>query len=317
MRAPPAATASPVFVGVDECAVHPGEVDPEPDRHAHGESDDELVGESDPGVRRQHDQNAEEQAAQPEHERKDGAEHDTALASEGTAPPHAERHPHEREHRQRGQRQHRAEDDLRDRAVAERGREVDRRSPVERRVDAAAVEERVDQPVAGRRLVRPEVVRVADVRQHDLVAVRQLRQELTRRVLRRRRDVEPAADQERLDVRAPDAGVQVLVRARRPRVEETAAGRDELGAGAADHRPAVGTRREEGSGVGGVCPADRGDVAPYLGAREDRLRHQRQQPRTGSVAVVGGEQRVDRPRPVQRPRAVGGRMHETRRMRRA
>ena len=224
---------------------------------------------ADTGVRRQHDQDAEEQAAQAEHERIDGAERHTALASERAAPPHAKRHVHQREHRQRGQRQHRAEHDLRDRAVAERRREVDRRARVERRVDPAAVEVGVDQPVARGRLVRPEVVGVADVGQHDLVAVRQVGKQLARRVLGRRRDVEPAADQERLDVRVLDARVLVLVRARGPRVEEPAACREEVGAGAADHRPAVGVGREEAPGVGGVGPGEGGDVTPHLRARED------------------------------------------------
>ena len=59
---------------------------------------------------------------------------------------------------------------------------------------------------------------------------------------------------------------------------QPAAGPDEVGAGAADDRPAVGVGREEAPGGGGVAPADRGDVAPDLLARERDLRHQRQEP---------------------------------------
>ena len=106
---------------------------------------------------------------------------------------------------QRCQRQHRSEGDLGDRAVAQRRGEVDRRPGVEGRVDPAAVEVGVDQPGRGGGLVRPEVVGVAELRQHDLVTVRQVRKQLARRVLGRRREVELAADQQRLDVRVPDA----------------------------------------------------------------------------------------------------------------
>jgi hypothetical protein len=83
-----------------------------------------------------------------------------------------------------------ADDDLRDRTVAHARCEVDVVLGIELRVDAAAVEERVDQPRARRRLVGPEVVGVAEVAEHELVPVRQVRQELARRVLRRHRDVE-------------------------------------------------------------------------------------------------------------------------------
>src|SRR5206468_4232294 len=152
--------------------------------------------------------------------------------------------------------------DLRNRAVTEAGREVDPIRRVERPVDAAAVEEGVDQALARPRLVRPEIIGVTETSQYDLVAVRQMREQLTRSVLRRRREVEAAADQKRLDVRVLDAGVLVLVRARRPRVEQTAAGPDQLGTGAADHRPVVGMACEEAPGVASVVPADRGDIAP-------------------------------------------------------
>jgi hypothetical protein len=100
--------------------------------------------------------------------------------------------------------------------VAERRREVDRRSLVERRVYTAGLEERVDQATAGRGLIRPEVICVADTGEHDLMAVRQLREQLASRRLGRRRNVELAADQERLDLRLLDLGVLALVRARRP-----------------------------------------------------------------------------------------------------
>jgi hypothetical protein len=138
--------------------------------------------------------------------------------------------------------------------------------------NAAAVEERVDQPCRRLRLVRPEVVGVAEVLEDDLMAVRQVRQELAGCVLRRRREVERAADQQRLDVRVANVRELVLVRARGPRVDEAAAGPDQVGARAADHRTAVGVRRVEAPCVRGVRPGDRSDVAPDLRAREDQLR---------------------------------------------
>src|SRR5439155_20088970 len=99
----------------------------------------------------------------------------------------------------------------------------------------------------------------------------QMEEKPTSDVLRRRREVEAAADQERLHLRVLDAGVLILVRARRPRVEEAATGPDQVGTGAADHRPVVGMACEEAAGVGGVVPADRGDIAPDLRPRERQL----------------------------------------------
>ena len=100
--------------------------------------------------------------------------------------------------------------------MAERRGEVDAGRRVARRVDPAAVEVGVDQVVARGGLIGPEVVGVAEAREDDLVAVGEMWEELALRVLGRRREVELAADQERLDLRVADARVLVLVGARRP-----------------------------------------------------------------------------------------------------
>ena len=121
-RGEPGGVAPGRPVGAD-----PGEEDPEPDRHADGQQRQQLVVEGDAGHRREHDEDAEEPAAEPEHDRVQRPEHGTALAPVATASTHAERHPQQREDGQRRQPEHDAEQDPRDRAVAERGREVDRR----------------------------------------------------------------------------------------------------------------------------------------------------------------------------------------------
>ena len=128
----------------------------------------------------------------------------------------------------------------------------------------------------------------------DLAAVRQMREQLARRPLRRRREVELAADQERLDVRVAhrvywfSSGFAGQASTSRPPAQI----RSVPGLPMIDPRSASA---EEAPGVGRVDPGDRGDVTPELLARERHLRHQRQEPRTASVALVGGEQRVDRP----------------------
>ena len=138
------------------------------------------------------------------------------------------------------------------------------------------------------------------------MAVREVRQELAGRVLWRRCEVEVAADQQRLDVRVLHVGVLVLVRVCRPGVEDAAAGPDQVGAGRTDQRSTVCSRREEAPRVRRVAAADRRHVAPDLRAREDELRHQRQEPRTARVALVGGEEGVDRQWRGDRAAAVGG-----------
>ena len=250
MSAPATAAASPRLAPGRSVAPHPGQEDPEPDRQADGQHRQQLVVERDARHRRQHDEDAEEPATEPEHDRVQRPEHGAALASVATAATHAERHPEQREDGQRRQPEHDAEHDPRNRAVAERRREVDRRLRVEGRIDPAAVEVRVDQTGAGLRLVGPEVVRVAEVLEHDLLAVRQMRQQLAARPLRRRREVELAADQQRLDVRVANLRVLVLVRVRRPGVEQPTAGPDQVGAGAAEDRPACRRRSRRTAGRG-------------------------------------------------------------------
>ena len=72
--------------------------------------------------------------------------------------------------RSRGRRRGRS----RDRALRHRRRQIEAVDGVERRVDAAGPEVRVDQSRGRRRLIRPEVVGVTDLRQHDLATVREM-----------------------------------------------------------------------------------------------------------------------------------------------
>lgn len=101
--------------------------------------------------------------------------------------------------------------------------EVDDQGLVERIVDPAAVEEGVDQLAARFLLVDPEGARVAEPGQYDLVAVRQIRQELSRRDLRRSGEVKLPAHEERLDLRHSYAAVLVLARCRGPGFDQPAA----------------------------------------------------------------------------------------------
>ena len=158
-------------------------------------------------------------------------------------------------------------------------------------------------------LVRPEVSAVAQVLQDDLVAVRQVRQEVACGPLRRCCEVQVAADQERLDLRVAHPRVVVLVRRRRPRVDQLAAGPDEVGAGCADDGSAVGAVREEAAGVRAsiLPPLQRRPRAARSGTRPEpsatgathRLRHRRR--RRGACRSSTARQAAP---------AVGGRLHQ-------
>ena len=159
-----------------------------------------------------------EPPAEPEHDRVQRAQQDARRAAEAAAPAHAAPHQQEREEHEDRQADHRACEALAEGRLRHVRREVDLRRRVERGVDSAAVEERVQEPRARLRLVRPEGAGMAELREHDLVAVAEVRQQLLRRELRRRREVERAADEERLDVRVLHARVLAGVRSRRERV---------------------------------------------------------------------------------------------------
>ena len=82
------------------------------------------------------------------------------------------------------------------------------------------------------------------------MAVRQVRQQLSGRVLGRRREVEVAADQERRHPRGLHAAVLVVVGAGRPGVPEPSAAPDEVGARVAEDRAGPWRSREVPVGDG-------------------------------------------------------------------
>ena len=164
------------------------------------------------------------------------------------------------------------------------------------------------EPACG--LVAPEVVRVPEPGQHHLVAAAQVRHQFLGRVLRRGREVERAADHERLGIRVAHAAVLVLTGACGPGVAQPATGPEELGAGVAQDRAAVGAGSEGGRGVAHVGAADGGDIAPGLGLGERDAGHQGLEPEPARVAVGGRLPGVDRQRARDRRRR-GGRVHET------
>jgi hypothetical protein len=163
--------------------MHPCPVDPATDRHTDGRNDEQLVVDADAGHGRQDDQGAD---ALPTQAKQKWVERPEQRAGHRADPaPHA--HPanhHERECAVSRHREHRAEGHSRDRPQGQWGREVDADGHLGRVIDLAAVEEGVDQPAAGFRLLPEDGVLVAEPRQHDLVAVGQVRQELRRRDLR-------------------------------------------------------------------------------------------------------------------------------------
>ena len=145
-----------------------------------------------------------EPAAQAEHDRVHGAQRRARLAAEATALAHAARQPQQREEGEDGEADHRAGEALAERRLRDVGREVDVRGvysesstrPLSRNVFSSR------RPAFGSSTQKPSCARAGE---HDLAAVRQLGEQLRPCDLRRRRDVELAADQERLDVRAPHA----------------------------------------------------------------------------------------------------------------
>ena len=198
----------------------------------------------------------------------------------------------------------RAADALAERRLRDLGREVDGLRLVERVVDLAAREVRVDQVRAGLRLLRPEGRRVPEPGQHDLAAVRQVREELLRRALRRRREVELPADEEGLDVRRAHRAVVVLVRRRRPGVDQPAAAPEERRRRVAQVR--FGLQAAGGEGVGrrlGVEPRGGGHLPPDERLGEREIGEERLEPETARVAVGGREPRAQRHRSGDRRRS--------------
>ena len=129
------------------------------------------------------------------------------------------------------------------------------------------------------------------------------------RCLRRGREVEIAVDHERLDLRGPHLRVEVLVRVGGPAVEETAAGPEEVGGGAADDRALTARLREVALRISGVGPRDRCGLALQLDIRERQLGERREEPEPARVTVLGGQPRADRHRRGDR-RGRSGRVHQ-------
>ena len=106
--------------------------------------------------------------------------------------------------------------------------------------------------------------------------------------------------------------VLVLVRARRPGVEQAAAGPDEVGAGVADDRAAVGVRaRRSAVASAASLAADRGDVAPDL----TRAGRRAAPSATGASAPLASPSAAESSVSIvigagERAAAVGGRVHQ-------
>src|SRR5688572_25529044 len=112
-----------------------------------------------------------------------------------------------------------------------------------------------------------------DAGQHDLVAVRQMGQQLLRRDLRWHWEVQLPADQQRLQIRRTYLAVLVLIRCSRPGVNEPAVTPAERCRGMADvctvHLLPGGEVIPRGLGVG---PAEGGVLAPDKDLREQDVR---------------------------------------------
>ena len=109
-----------------------------------------------------------------------------------------------------------------------------------------------------------------------------------RGVLRRRREVERAADQQRLDVRRPHAAVLVVVRVRRPRVGQAAAGPDEVGAGLPRIEPRSAAGREVARAAAGVLVPRGAPASPQTNdVGKASVGQQRQEPEAARVALRG------------------------------
>ena len=126
---------------------------------------------------------------------------------------------------------------------------------------------------AASRLVAPEVVGVAEVRQHDLVAVRQVGQQLPRGVCGGVAMSSVAADQQRLDVASRRTRLYaLLVGVGGPGVDAAAPpAQTKSVPGAADDRVAARLRaRSSAARRAASVRADRGDVAPDLNDSRER-----------------------------------------------
>ena len=111
--------------------------------------------------------------------------------------------------------------------------------------------------------------------------------------------IEPAADQERLDVRVLDAGVRFSsALAGHESYSRPAVRKSVPGLPITDPRSAWVAKKRRACAASALPTAA---TSPHTCAREDRLRHQRHEPRTAAVAFVGVEERVDRPRPLSGP----------------
>ena len=275
---------------------------PEPDRRSHRDGREQLVVERDGRHRDEDDEHAEEPSAQPEHDRVDGAEDGAGLASEPAAPAHPAGHPHERQDHEDRQADHRSREALRQRGLGDVRREVDAHRLEERVVHPAAGEVRGDQPCAGLGLRGPERPGMAHRGDDDLLAVGQGGEKLLRRVLRRRGEVELAADEQRLDVRRPHALVLARRRAR-PGVDELPAEPVEIGAGVAEDRPAI-AGREVALRRPVVARGHGRHLAPDERLRECQLGEQRLEPEAAGVAVVRRDPGVERHRSRERSSAA-------------
>ena len=181
---------------------------------------------------------------------------------------------------------------------------------------------------AGRRLVVPEVRRVPEARQHDLVAVGQVRQQLAGRVLRRasRSRASPlissvSTSDVRTRLYASSSGVGG------PRVDQAAAGPEELGAGVAEDRAAspparevAARRRRRRRGRSAATSPHTCDVAGTRRSRQQRLqpeparvavggraarRRASSAPESGAAAGVDVHQAEERARAARCPRLIG------------
>ena len=142
------------------------------------------------------------------------------------------------------------------------------------------------------------------------MAVRKVREELPRRDLRRRREVELAADEQHRHPGCLHAGVLTVGGLLRPAVRQPAAAKDEVAPRVADQRAAAARRRA-------VVPLDRlpvrhpgrGQLAPDERLREGEPGEQRLEEEPTRVALGGREPGVDGHRAGER-RRVRDRLHQ-------
>ena len=163
--APPSAAAKPiVFVRADQSRADPGEVDAEPDRQPRSRAPRAArCRAATAGMCGEHDQHAEEPAAEAEDDAYSDRSAAPALRPKPSAPVDAAGHQRAaRATVEQREADDRAGDALRERRLRDVGREVDPLRRVQRAVDLAGVEVRVDEVRAGLGLLRPEVVGVPE-----------------------------------------------------------------------------------------------------------------------------------------------------------